>query len=640
RYLVSEKPATLLFTENESNAVRLWGTPNRTPYVKDGINDYIVQGAKGAVNPALIGTKAAARYRLRVAGGGRAVVKLRFTDRPPVAGMLAGELDRILSQRQAEADEFYAAVAPAGLSPDAMNVQRQALAGMLWSKQFFHYDVSTWLTGDPSEPPPSPARQQGRNHEWEHLYNADVISMPDKWEYPWYATWDLAFHAIALALVDPDFAKEQLILLLREWYMHPNGQLPAYEWALGDANPPVHAWAALRVYQIDRRLRGQADHAFLEKIFHKLLLNFTWWVNRKDAEGLNVFQGGFLGMDNIGVFDRSLPLPAGARLLQSDATSWMAMYCLNMLAIASELAKRDPAYEDVASKFFEHFAHIAHAINHLGPDGTALWNEADGFYYDTVDLPNGDRHALKIRSMVGLVPLFAVQTLEPEVMARFPGFARRMQWFIDNEPEFSDHIDMSQTTPHGTRRLLSLVNRTQLLRILKVMLDEREFLSPYGIRSVSQFHRDHPFVLRLDGLEHRVEYEPAESRSWNFGGNSNWRGPIWFPMNYLLIESLQRFHHYFGKSVQVEFPTGSGTFMTLWEVAAELSRRLSRLFLRGADGRRPVAGGLAEFETDPHWRDLILFHEYFHGDNGAGLGASHQTGWTGLVAKLLEQSGE
>ena len=640
RYLVGEKPAAVLFTENESNAVRLWGIPNRTPYVKDGINDYIVHGATGAVNPALIGTKAAVHYRLLIAGRGRATVKLRFTDQPPVAGMLGAEFDRVLSQRREEADEFFAAIAPAGLSADAMNVQRQALAGLLWSKQFYHYDLRTWLEGDPGQPAPAPERRQGRNHGWENLYNADVISMPDKWEFPWYAAWDLAFHTIALAVVDPDFAKAQLILLLREWYMHPNGQLPAYEWALGDVNPPVHAWAALRVYQIDRRIRGQADRSFLEKVFHKLLLNFTWWVNRRDTEGMNVFQGGFLGMDNIGVFDRSVPLPTGGNLEQSDATSWMGMYCLNMLAIAAELARENPAYEDVASKFFEHFAHISTAINHLGPDGSALWDDVNGFYYDAIHFPNGVRHELKVRSMVGLVPLFAVQTLEPEVVETFPGFKRRMQWFIDNQPDFSEHIEMSQVTPSGPRRLLSIVNRSQLLRILKVLLDESEFLSPHGIRSVSQYHRAHPFVLQIDGIEHRVEYEPAESRNGIFGGNSNWRGPIWFPMNYLLIESLQRFHHYYGPSVQVEFPTGSGRMLTLWEVAAELSRRLTRIFLRDEAGRRPVAGGLETFQSDPHWRDLILFHEYFHGDNGAGIGANHQTGWTGLVAKLIEQSGD
>jgi hypothetical protein len=639
RFLVSEVPAELLFTENESNAERLWNVPNRTPYVKDGINDYVVHGASGAVNPAQTGTKAAARYQLRIPGGKSATVKLRFTDRPPVAGMLGAEFDRIFRQRQEEADEFYAAIAPEGLSADALLVQRQAFAGLLWSKQFYHYDIHTWLQGDPAQPPPPAQRLHGRNYEWEHLYNADVISMPDKWEYPWYAAWDLAFHTIALAVVDPDFAKEQLILLLREWYMHPNGQLPAYEWAFGDVNPPVHAWAALRVYQIDRRIHGKADRSFLERVFHKLLLNFTWWVNRKDAEGMNVFQGGFLGMDNIGVFDRSAPLPTGGHLEQSDGTSWMGMYCLNMLAIASELAREDPAYEDVASKFFEHFVHIAHAMNHMGPDGTALWDDEDGFYYDAIHLPNGDRHELKVRSMVGLVPLFAVHTIEPEILDKLPGFKRRMQWFLDNHADVPNHVEMSQMGPHGPRRLLSIVNRGQLNRILSVMLDEREFLSPHGIRSVSQYHRDHPFTVHVNGTEHRVDYDPAESRSGLFGGNSNWRGPIWFPMNYLLIESLQRFHHYYGPDAKVEFPTGSGQMMTLWEVAAELSRRLSRLFLRGPDGRRPVAGGIATFQ-DPHWRDLILFHEYFHGDNGAGIGANHQTGWTGLVVKLIEQSGE
>jgi hypothetical protein len=437
--------------------------------------------------------------------------------------------------------------------------------------------------------------------------------MPDNWEYPWYAAWDLAFHTIPIALIDPDFAKEQLILLLREWYMHPNGQLPAYEWAFGDVNPPVHAWAAFRVYKIERRLRGVADRGFLEKVFHKLLLNFTWWVNRKDPEGMNIFQGGFLGLDNIGVFDRSAPLPTGGHLEQSDGTSWMGMYCLNMLAIALELAKEDPAYEDVASKFFEHFVHIAHAMNDMGTDGRSLWDDEDGFYYDVLHLPSGEEHFLKIRSMVGLIPLFAVETLEPEIVERLPGFKRRMQWFIDNHADMPEHIETTERSARGVRRLLSLVSRNQLKRILARMLDE----------SVS-----------------RVDYEPAESRTGTFGGNSNWRGPIWFPVNFLLIEALQKFHHYYGEDFKVEFPTRSGNESDLWHVAGEISRRLIKLFLRGEDGRRPVDGGAGIFQSDPHWKDLVLFYEYFHGDNGAGMGANHQTGWTGLVAKLIEQSGE
>ena len=516
---------------------------------------------------------------------------------------------------------------------------RQALAGLLWSKQFYHYDVRRWLAGDPAGPPPPPERLQGRNHEWTHAYHEDVISMPDKWEYPWYAAWDLAFHCIPLALVDPDFAKAQLLLFLREWYMHPNGQIPAYEWSLGDVNPPVHAWAALRVYQIERRRRGAGDRAFLEKVFHKLLLNFTWWVNRKDAEGNNVFQGGFLGLDNIGVFDRSAPLPVGGHLEQSDGTSWMAMYCLNMLAIALELADGNPAYEDVASKFFEHFVHIAHAMYDLGGEGLQLWDEEDGFFYDV--LHSDGRHArLKIRSMVGLIPLFAVETLEPEIVDKLHGFRRRMLWFIENYPHLRRHITTIQTPGRGPRRLLSIVGADQLPRVLHRMLDEGEFLSPHGIRSVSRAHREHPFVLSIDGMEHRVDYEPAESSSSLFGGNSNWRGPVWFPVNYLLIESLQKFHYFFGDSLTVACPTGGERRLNLWEVATELSQRLTRIFLRDEHGRRPVYGGAETFQTDPHWRDLVLFYEYFHGDNGAGLGASHQTGWTGLVAKLLQQSGE
>ena len=640
RWLVCECSPPLLFTENETNFKRLFGVTNRTPYVKDSIHDYVIHGWGDAVNPAQQGTKASAHYPFEVPSGGSVTLRLRLTDQAPRADMFGGQFEEVVARRLEEADEFYRKRVGSSSSEDAANVQRQAFAGMFWSKQFYHYDVRTWLEGDPTQPPPPPERRSGRNHKWKHLFNADVLSMPDKWEYPWYAAWDLAFHCVNLALVDPDFAKEQLILLLREWYMHPNGQLPAYEWALDDVNPPVHAWAAWRVYKIEERVRGKADRAFLERVFHKLLLNFTWWVNRKDPEGMNVFEGGFLGLDNIGVFDRSAKLPSGEFIEQSDGTSWMGMYCLNMLSIAMELAWEDPVYEDVASKFFEHFVHIAHAMNDLGGEGVELWNEEDGFYYDVLHLPNGTHYPLKVRSMVGLVPLFAAETLEPEALDKLPGFKRRMQWFIDHDPDVPSHIDMSRTSEHGVRRLLSLVSRGRLLRVLRYMLDESEFLSPSGVRALSKYHRDHPYVLKLDGDEHGIDYEPAESTTGLFGGNSNWRGPVWFPMNFLLIESLQRFHYYYGDELTVEFPTGSRQMKTLWEVAAELSRRLTRIFLRGADGRRPVYGGAEKFQRDPLWRDLILFYECFHGDNGAGLGASHQTGWTGLVAKLLEQSGE
>jgi hypothetical protein len=655
RWLLCEGEPELLFTENETNAKRLFGGENRTPYVKDGINDYIVHGDRGAVNPDKIGTKASALYRLRIAPGATATLRLRLTNlEPKIARMSAPRLviatapktelfgqgfDSILAIRRTEADEFYAKRAPKGLSEDAKNVQRQAFAGLLWSKQFYHFDVRTWLDGDPAGPPPPESRKKGRNHEWGHLYNADVISMPDKWEYPWYAAWDLAFHCIPLAQIDPDFAKEQLTLLFREWYMHPNGQLPAYEWAFGDVNPPVHAWAVWRVYKIEKRVRGAADRAFLESAFHKLLLNFTWWVNRKDAEGMNIFQGGFLGLDNIGVFDRSAPLPTGGYLEQSDGTSWMGMYCLNMLAIALELARENPAYENVASKFFEHFVHIARAMNDPRGEGIELWDNQDGFYYDVLHLPNGDRHYLKVRSLVGLIPLLAVETFGQDIVDRLPGFKRRMQWFIDNHADVRKHIEISQTEK-GLRGLLSLVNRGQLERVLRYLLDESEFLSPHGVRAISRFHKDNPYVLHVNGTEHRVDYEPAESSTGLFGGNSNWRGPVWFPINFLLIEALQKFHHFYGDSLTVELPTGSGRKASLWEAALEISRRLTRIFLRSADGKRPVYGGLEQFQRDPHWRDLIYFHEYFHGDNGAGIGASHQTGWTGLVAKLIEQSGK
>lgn len=638
RLLYIEGSPEILFTENDTNGLRVFGSPNGSRYAKDGINDYIVNGIKDAVNPEREGTKASVHYVLDVPPGETLTVRLRLTNRAE-PDFLA-DFDRVFADRKREADEFYATVIPGDLSSDAQNVMRQSFAGLLWSKQFYHYVVKEWLDGDAVQPQPPSERRGGRNHEWTHLYNADVISMPDKWEYPWYAAWDLAFHCIPLALVDPDFAKEQLILMLREWYMHPNGQIPAYEWAFGDVNPPVHAWAAWRVYKIEQKRCGVGDTAFLGRVFHKLLLNFTWWVNRKDAEGMNIFQGGFLGLDNIGVFDRSAALPTGGHIEQSDGTSWMAMYTLNLLAIALELARHDPAYEDVASKFWEHFINIADAMNNLGGEGIDLWDDEDGFYYDVLHLPDGNHFPLKVRSMVGLIPLFAVETLEPELMKRLPSFTRRLEWFIENRPDLTCNVACMRTRGRGERRLLSVVTRDRLRRILKLMLDENEFLSPFGIRAVSRVHRDNPYTLTVDGTQHRVDYEPAESSTGLFGGNSNWRGPVWFPVNYLLVESLQKFHHYFGDEFKVECPTGSGRMMTLAEVAGDLSRRLSRIFLRGPDGRRPVFGGATKFQNDPHWRDLLLFYEYFHGDNGAGIGANHQTGWTGLVAKLLQQSGE
>ncbi len=665
--LICENADELLFCENNTNKQKLFGAENESQFVKDGINDYIVNGNKNAVNPENNGTKAAANYILEIAGGEEKMIRLRLKSEPPaVASNLTQptqkvnsgkstsanakvkpsatadgsdtifkDFDKIFANRQKEADEFYAEIIPSNLSKDAQNVMRQAFAGILWSKQFYHYDVEKWLEGDSNQPKPPEDRKKGRNNEWRHLNNADVISMPDKWEYPWYAAWDLAFHCIPLAMVDADFAKSQLILMLREWYMHPNGQIPAYEWAYGDVNPPVHAWAALRIYQIDKKRTGKGDTKFLVRIFQKLLLNFTWWVNRKDAEGMNVFEGGFLGLDNIGVFDRSQPLPTGGKLAQSDGTSWMAMYCLNLLAIALELAVTDDSYEDVATKFWEHFIYIADAMNNLGQEGISLWNDEDGFYYDVLHLHDERNIPLKVRSMVGLIPLFAVATIDSETLDALPDFKQRFEWFLKNRPKLTANVETKDE-----RRLLSIAFRERLERVLKVMLDENEFLSPFGLRALSRYHKDNPYILNVNGNEHRVDYEPAESSSGLFGGNSNWRGPIWMPVNYLLIESLQKFHYFYGEDLKVECPTGSGIMMNLWEVSQELSRRLSHIFLQDVDGKRPVYGDLDKFQTDEHWRDLILFHEYFHGDTGAGVGASHQTGWTGLVAKLLQQSGE
>ena len=623
----------LLFTENLSNTKRLFNYDNGEPHTKDAFHRYLVEGEKTAVNSDESGTKACGLYSLELGPQESKVLQFRLYS----GGAPAPDHHQVFVARREEADDFYS-FAPAGLSEDARMVQRQAFAGLLWSKQFYHYVVEQWLKGDPAGPPPPPERLCGRNHNWVHVYNDDVLSMPDKWEYPWFAAWDLAFHMIPFSLVDPDFAKHQLGLLLREWYQSPNGQLPAYEWEFSDVNPPVHPWACWRVFKIDQKLTGKADYPFLEAAFHKLLMNFTWWVNRKDSQGNNIFEGGFLGLDNIGVFDRSKPLPTGGFIEQADGTAWMGMYCLNMLRIAFELTPHDPAYEDIASKFFEHFLYIASAMNRLGDRG--LWDETDGFYYDCLRLPDDRKIPLRVRSLVGLIPLFAVTTLEPEELDRMPGFRRRMNWFIKHRPDLCGNI--ASITRHGVeeRLLLSMVQSTRVRRVLQTMLDENEFLSPHGIRGTSRYHKAHPFVLKADGHEYRVDYEEAESTTGIFGGNSNWRGPVWFPVNYLMIESLQRFHHYYGDEFQVEFPTGSGKPMNLSQVAAELSRRLSRLFLRDKNGHRPVFGGSEKFQTDPHFRDHILFYEFFNGDNGAGLGASHQTGWTALVAKLLQQSGE
>ena len=647
-WLIAEGTPKLLFTDNETNFKRLFGVENRATYLKDAFHDYLIAENESAVNPDETGTKAAALYRFEIPAGGSATVQLRLTDQnpdvafsqPPFGQAPFSEVfDEVFRARIAEADEFYAQYASRKMTDDARQVQRQAFAGLLWSQQSYHYDVDVWLHGDPAFPGCPAERKKGRNYRWKHFHAADVLSMPDKWEYPWFASWDAAFHCVALAVIDPEFAKEQLILLLREWYMHPNGQLPAYEWAFDDVNPPVHAWAAWRVYKIEKRVRGRADRAFLERVFQKLLINFTWWVNRKDPDGLNVFEGGFLGLDNVGVFDRSAPLPTGGHLEQADGTSWMGTYCLNMLAMALELSREDRVYGSVASKFFEHFIYITQAMNDLAGEGIALWDEEDGFYYDVLHLPDGSQSFLKVRSMVGLAPLFAVETLEPEMLVNLPHFRERVQWFLENVPAASRHLDMSQKSPNGRRQLLSLVNRERLLRVLSYMLDEKEFLSPYGIRSLSRFHLDHPYTLCMMGNEYRVGYEPAESRTGTFGGNSNWRGPIWFPMNFLIIESLQRFHYYYGDELQVDFPTGSGRKLTLWQIAAELSMSLSSIFLRDKEGRRAVCGSIEKLQSDPYWRNLVLFFEYFHGETGAGLGASHQTGWTALVAKLLEQSG-
>ncbi len=624
-----------LFTENETNNPRLFGVDGPGRYFKDGFHAAIIAGHPNATNPRKVGTKAAAAYVLHVAPGSSETMTLRF--RPAEETMLpfTPEFEATFATRRSEADDFYRSRIPGRLSVEQQAIYRQASAGLLWSKQFYHYIVEDWLKGDPGQPAPPASRKTGRNSDWQHLFNRDIISMPDKWEYPWYAAWDLAFHMLPFAHLDPDFAKDQLLLFLREWYMHPNGQLPAYEFALGDVNPPVHAWACWRVYKIAGRQQGR-DKLFLKRVFQKLLLNFTWWVNRKDVRGKNLFSGGFLGLDNIGLFDRSKPLPTGGFLEQADGTAWMAFYCVTMLAMALELAVDDPSYEDVASKFFEHFVSIADAINTL--DGTGLWDELDGFYYDHLHV-NGSSQPLRVRSMVGLIPLFAVHVLDQRVIDRLPGFKKRMEWFLTNRPELSQHITACDWCPLSgdahDRRLLSLPSKDRLQRMLGYLLAEHEFLSPFGVRSLSKIHQQHPYVLHAGGEEHRVDYTPGESTTWLFGGNSNWRGPIWFPVNYLLIESLEAYHHFYGDTLQVEYPVGSGEQKTLLQVARDLERRLTKLFTPDEHGCRPCHAEERRYAEDPHWRDLILFYEYFHADNGRGLGASHQTGWTALVASML-----
>jgi hypothetical protein len=627
--------------DNETNAPRLFGVETSGTF-KDGIDRRVVHGEAEAVNPAQVGTKAAAHHAATVAAGGSMVARMRLRPAAARDPGLAGA-DALLTRRRGEADEFYARLQEGVADADERLVQRQALGGMVWTKQFYYYDVNQWLIGDPDQPPPPAERQRGRNRDWDHLNNADIISMPDKWEYPWYAAWDLAFHCLPLALIDVEFAKEQLDLLTREWYMHPNGQLPAYEWAFSDVNPPVHAWATWRVYQIDRKIHGgKGDLKFLERVFHKLLLNFTWWVNRKDHDGNNVFQGGFLGLDNIGVFDRSEQLPTGGHIDQADGTAWMAMYSLNLMRIAIELAQHNDVYEDIATKFFEHFLHIAEAIAKVG--GSGLWDDQDRFYYDWLDLTDAHGHEtkfpLRVRSMVGLIPLYAVEVLEPETLEKLPNFKRRLEWFLKYRPDLSELISHWEVPGKGHRRLLSLLRGSRMKALLRRMLDETEFLSDYGVRALSKAHEEHPFRFHSGGAEHVVRYTPAESNTYLFGGNSNWRGPIWMPVNYLLIESLQKFHHYYGDEFRVECPTGSGNKASILEIADELSRRLIKLFVRGPDGRRPVMGQHPKFQDDPHFRDHVLFYEYFHGDNGRGVGASHQTGWTGLVAKLIHPRGK
>ncbi|MDR3538747.1 MAG: glucosidase [Acetobacteraceae bacterium] len=632
-----EAPDRLAFCDNDTNAPKVFGSVGPPGYYKDGIDELIVHGNQDAINPTGRGTKVAGVYHRNVPPGGSVIVRVRLRTRSTGTPAFT-DFDALVEQRKQDADAFYA-VLQAGVSDADMRlVQRQAFAGMLWSKQFYHFDVAEWLDGDPRQPPPPPERKNGRNAAWRHLSASDIISMPDKWEYPWFAAWDLAFHCVSLSLVDPAFAKEQLLMLCQVWMMHPNGELPAYEWSFGDVNPPVQAWGALRVYENDRRWNGGVgDTAFLERVFHKLLLNFTWWVNRKDSQGLNIFEGGFLGLDNIGLFDRSSPLPTGGTIQQSDGTAWMAMYCLNMLHIALELGQHDPVYEDMATKFFEHLLYIARAMT--GPDGIngGLWDDTDYFYYDHLSMPNGKSFPMRIRSIVGLIPLFAVAVVDGAVLKKLPGFYERMQYFHQERGDLAMLVSRWAEPGAGGRHLLALARKFRMTKLMERMLDQNEFLSPHGVRALSRTYLDHPFAFEYGGLQYQMKYLPAESDSGMFGGNSNWRGPIWMPVNFLLVESLRRFYSYYGDDLLVECPVGSGNRHTLDQVADQLSRRLIGLFTRGPDGRRPVFGDCAKFQTDPYFRDLILFHEYFDGDTGRGLGASHQTGWTGLVANLIDQ---
>ncbi len=641
-YLYCDGNVPLLFTENETNTQRLFGVPNRTPYVKDGINNFVVLGQQDAVNSERVGTKAAAHYQLEIRPGEHEVVSLRLTEVGPddslrvygPHGSFGGHYEELFRARKQEADEFYEAITPRGLDRDAANVMRQALAGMLWSKQFYHYDVDKWLEERGADPYKPTRKAAPRNDHWHHMFNGDVISMPDKWEYPWYAAWDLAFHVLPLTLVDPDFGKQQLRLMLREHYMHPNGQIPAYEWNFGDVNPPVHAWSTIFTYRLEKAQCGQGDKEWLKSSFQKLLLNFTWWVNRKDRTGRNVFEGGFMGLDNIGVFDRSSPLPTGGYLEQADGTAWMALYCQNMLEIAVELALTDREYEDMALKFAQHFLWIASAMVHAGED-TGMWDEEDGFFYDVLRLPSGGAQQLKVRSMVGLLPLCAATTFDGELLAKNPELAQRFEWFLTARPEVYSSIHDPAKIGVAGRRLASVLNETKLRRVLSKMLDENEFLSRFGIRSLSRYHAEHPYIVQAGGQEYRVSYLPAESDTGMFGGNSNWRGPIWMPVNALIIRALLQYYLYYGDDFTVECPTGSGRYMSLYQVAEEIARRLSNIFLKDGGGHRPVYDGTRKFQEDPHWRDYLLFYEYFHGDNGAGLGASHQTGWTGVIARTL-----
>jgi hypothetical protein len=640
-YLYCDGEPTLLFTENETNTQRIFGVPNRTPYVKDSFHVYLIQGHHEAVNPERQGTKAAAHYKVTVSGGGCQTIRLRLSEMATkTTGNGKGRnafgraFEKALKARRQEADDFYATVIPKSLSANAANVMRQALAGMLWSKQFYHYDVDKWLEERGSDPFKPSRKAAPRNDHWHHMYNGDIISMPDKWEYPWYAAWDLAFHVIALTLVDPDFGKDQLKLMLRERYMHPNGQIPAYEWNFGDVNPPVHAWATIFTYNLLKVTRGDENNEWLKSSFQKLLLNFTWWVNRKDRSGRNIFEGGFLGLDNIGVFDRSAPLPTGGYLEQADGTAWMALFCQNMLEIATELARTDPDYVDMATKFVEHFLWIASSMSHLGGD-TGMWDDEDGFYYDVLRLPNGSAERLKVRSIVGLLPLCAATSFFGDMAARYPEYAERIQMFLLARPEIRDAIHDPFKTGVAGRRLASILDETKLRRVLKKMLDENEFLSPYGIRSLSRYHAEHPYVFNAGGQEYRVAYLPAESDTGMFGGNSNWRGPIWMPVNALIIRALLNYFAYYGDDFTVECPTGSGRQMNLYQVADEIARRLGSIFLKDDKGHRPVFGGAQKFQEDPYWCDCLQFYEYFHGDNGAGLGAGHQTGWTGIIARSI-----